>query len=300
MHRRDLEDGAARRDQPVEALAQGQPTDGPASGRTRADEGHRGEVGLDERQVGVGPERADPVGVELHARAEEVALQAEERRLQLLQSELAQADRTVSGIENALMAMRVRIENLNAILHHALDGLDDLIAARLAPGADKERIDERIWDLFGEEWAVMFTDLSGFSRRVAEFGIIHFLQTIQESERLLVAATRGHVDVRLQQARHLATVVALGQPAALDDQLAAVVRQAPAGVKPSWGGYIPSMLGFELCQRVKKLLVAEGKLSPGHGRALLAAGVLAEGQVGIGDPHIHGRHLCRAQVLLAE
>jgi adenylate cyclase len=64
--------------------------------------------------------------------------------------------------------------------------LDDLIAARLAPGADKERIDERIWDLFGEEWAVMFTDLSGFSRNVARFGIIHFLQTIHESKRLLI------------------------------------------------------------------------------------------------------------------
>jgi ATP-dependent Lhr-like helicase len=33
------------------------------------------------------------------------------------------------------------------------------------------------------------------------------------------------------------------------------VREAPAGVKPSWGGYIPSMLGFELCQRIKRLLV---------------------------------------------
>lgn len=32
----------------------------------------------------------------------------------------------------------------------------------------------------------MFTDLAGFSRRVAEFGIIHFLQTIFESQRILV------------------------------------------------------------------------------------------------------------------
>jgi adenylate cyclase len=32
----------------------------------------------------------------------------------------------------------------------------------------------------------MFTDLSGFSRNVAEFGIIHFLQVILESQRLLV------------------------------------------------------------------------------------------------------------------
>ena len=59
-----------------------------------------------------------------------------------------------------------------------------LVEARCQPGADVAKIDQRIWDLFGEEWAVMFTDLSGFSRRVAEFGIIHFLQTIHESFQL--------------------------------------------------------------------------------------------------------------------
>jgi len=56
-----------------------------------------------------------------------------------------------------------------------------LIEERLRPGADKDAVDRRIWDLFGERWAIMYTDLSGFSRRVAEFGIIHFLQTIHES-----------------------------------------------------------------------------------------------------------------------
>jgi adenylate cyclase len=66
------------------------------------------------------------------------------------------------------------------------DRLEKLIEARLAPGADKAQIDQRIWDLFGEEWAVMFTDLAGFSRKVVDFGIIHFLQTIHESHRLLV------------------------------------------------------------------------------------------------------------------
>lgn len=65
------------------------------------------------------------------------------------------------------------------------DRLENLIRLRLEPGADKACIDARIWDLFGEDWCVMFTDLSGFSRRVAEFGIIHFLQTLYESERLL-------------------------------------------------------------------------------------------------------------------
>ncbi|MBD2577771.1 adenylate/guanylate cyclase domain-containing protein [Oscillatoria sp. FACHB-1406] len=65
-----------------------------------------------------------------------------------------------------------------------LDRLMKLLDQRLEPGADKNCIDRRIWDLFGEEWAIMFTDLSGFSRLAAEFGIIHFLQTIYESQRL--------------------------------------------------------------------------------------------------------------------
>ena len=72
------------------------------------------------------------------------------------------------------------------ILSASEDRLAKLIRERFAPDADKEKIDARIWDLFGEDWCIMFTDLSGFSRNVARFGIIHFLQTIYESERLLV------------------------------------------------------------------------------------------------------------------
>lgn len=66
------------------------------------------------------------------------------------------------------------------------DRLTRLIQQRLAPDADKDAIDESIWNVFGEEWSIMFTDLSGFSRGVEKFGIIHFLQTIYESERLLI------------------------------------------------------------------------------------------------------------------
>lgn len=66
------------------------------------------------------------------------------------------------------------------------DRLENLINERLQKGANKEVIDARIWDLFGEDWCVMFTDLSGFSRNVEKFGIIHFLQTIHESQRLLI------------------------------------------------------------------------------------------------------------------
>jgi len=61
-----------------------------------------------------------------------------------------------------------------------------LIEERTQHGADVAAIDERIWELFGEEWAVLITDLAGFSRHTAEFGVIHFLQIIYEHRRLLV------------------------------------------------------------------------------------------------------------------
>lgn len=72
------------------------------------------------------------------------------------------------------------------------DRLRKLLTERLQPGADREAIDRRIWDLFGEEWCVMATDLAGFSRGVAEFGIIHFLQTIYEAERMLIPVVESH------------------------------------------------------------------------------------------------------------
>lgn len=78
------------------------------------------------------------------------------------------------------------------------DRLERLIEERLKPGADKEKIDKRIWDLFGEDWCVMFTDLSGFSRNVEKFGIIHFLQTIYESQRLLIPILENHDGILLK------------------------------------------------------------------------------------------------------
>lgn len=73
-----------------------------------------------------------------------------------------------------------------------LQRLEALIEERLKAGADKERIDTRIWDIFGETWAVLFTDLSGFSRYVAEYGIIHFLQNIFESQRIFEPCIDAH------------------------------------------------------------------------------------------------------------
>jgi len=78
------------------------------------------------------------------------------------------------------------------------DRLEQLISARLATGADKNAIDARIWDLFGESLAVVFTDLSGFSRGIADFGVTHFLQVIYESHRLLVPVIGAHDGILLK------------------------------------------------------------------------------------------------------
>lgn len=78
------------------------------------------------------------------------------------------------------------------------DRLEQLIAERLSPGADKAAIDQRIWDLFGETWAVMYTDLAGFSRGIADFGVTHFLQVIYESQRLLLPVVRAHDGILLK------------------------------------------------------------------------------------------------------
>jgi class 3 adenylate cyclase len=96
--------------------------------------------------------------------------------------------------------------------------LEALIKERLEPGADRERIDERIWDLFGEDWCVMFTDLSGFSRGVERFGIIHFLQTIHEAQRILLPIIEEHDGILLKVE---------------GDSFLVIFRKAPKAVKAS-------------------------------------------------------------------
>ena len=69
-----------------------------------------------------------------------------------------------------------------------------LLARRRQPDANTTEVDAEIFARFGRPQAVMFTDLVGFSRLVEAFGIVHFLQLIQESEALfqpLIAAHGG-------------------------------------------------------------------------------------------------------------
>ena len=74
----------------------------------------------------------------------------------------------------------------------------DLIELRTKPDADTDQIDRRIWDLFGERWAIMFTDLSGFSRHAAKFGITHFLQIIHEKKKMLLPIVAAHDGILLK------------------------------------------------------------------------------------------------------
>lgn len=67
-----------------------------------------------------------------------------------------------------------------------------LIERRTRSDADTASIDAQIWEVFGEDWAVMFTDLTGFSRQTDKFGIIHFLQVIFEQRQLLLPIVDAH------------------------------------------------------------------------------------------------------------
>lgn len=72
------------------------------------------------------------------------------------------------------------------------DELGQMLAERRKAGVDRTAIDDAIYARFGCIKAVMFTDLVGFSRRVEEFGILHFLQLIQESEELFLPLITQH------------------------------------------------------------------------------------------------------------
>lgn len=73
-----------------------------------------------------------------------------------------------------------------------------LIDERSRSGADTAALDRRIWDLFGERWAIVFTDLAGFSRQVATFGVCHFLQIIHEHKKLLLPIVADHDGILLK------------------------------------------------------------------------------------------------------
>jgi len=59
--------------------------------------------------------------------------------------------------------------------------LFSLLAARAQDSSCHSEIDEQIIDLYFEEWAIMFTDLSGFTQISSDHGILDFLHIIYKS-----------------------------------------------------------------------------------------------------------------------
>lgn len=127
-----------------------------------------------------------------------------------------------------------------------------LIEERCQPGADVARIDERIWDLFGEKWAVMFTDLSGFSRRVEEFGIIHFLQIIHEQHKILLPIVERHDGLLIKEEGDSLLILFRRSERALDCALAMqrACRQVNERRKPEEQILLCIGLGFGQILRI--------------------------------------------------
>lgn len=105
-----------------------------------------------------------------------------------------------------------------------------LIETRTKLGADTSEIDRKIWDLFGTRLAIMFTDLSGFSRQVEAFGILHFLQIIRESRELFDPLLFEHLGVLLKQEGDSLLAVFRSPERALD--CAVAMQRATAQVNP--------------------------------------------------------------------
>jgi len=74
----------------------------------------------------------------------------------------------------------------------ARETLTELIEQRLESGTNIEAIDQKIWAMFGEPWAILCSDMSGFTKRTDEFGIIHFLTLIHEMQKLLSPIILSH------------------------------------------------------------------------------------------------------------
>lgn len=86
------------------------------------------------------------------------------------------------------------------ILHKASEiRLIKLIEKRIENPKKRDEIDKRIWDLFGEKWSIVFTDMVGFSRSVEKFGIIQFLEMIYESHKIFLPVIDEYDGILLKE-----------------------------------------------------------------------------------------------------
>ena len=146
-----------------------------------------------------------------------------------------------------------------------------LIGERAAAAGDDvaiAEIDRRVWDLFGETWAIMFTDLSGFSRQVQAFGILHFLQIIHEHKTLLEPIITKHDGILIK---------------AEADSLMLIFRRASSALR----------CGIEMQRTLQKLNQTR---SP-ETKVLLCLGIGYGPILRIGDDDVYGNQVNAASKL---
>jgi len=114
----------------------------------------------------------------------------------------------------------------------------------------------------------MFTDLSGFSRGVAKFGIIHFLQTIYESERLLVPVIEDHDGILLKSE---------------GDSLLVIFRNVEKAIQS--------------CSRMQQVLKEYNVDKPAEEQILLCVGLGYGRMLRIGDQDVFGAEVNAASKL---
>jgi adenylate cyclase len=74
----------------------------------------------------------------------------------------------------------------------SLTRLVELLEQRCLDGNCQTDIDEAVWKEYGQQRAVLYTDLSGFSSSVEAHGIIHFLQVIYQSQKIVHPVIAGN------------------------------------------------------------------------------------------------------------
>lgn len=65
---------------------------------------------------------------------------------------------------------------------------------------DIEAIDQEVWDKYGEDWAIVYTDLSGFTREAYNRGIMYTLEAIHTFRRIVlpIVAELGGIVIKTE------------------------------------------------------------------------------------------------------
>lgn len=74
-----------------------------------------------------------------------------------------------------------------------------LLEERHRAAGDTGEIDRKIYAMFGETWAVLCSDMSGFTKRTDEFGILHFLTLIHGMQELMKPIALQHNGLVLKE-----------------------------------------------------------------------------------------------------